>query len=379
MGRSVFDALLFFAAPMALSATSENPDWPEGVYAAIGLVFFLLLIGLAVYGVASTIKSIRLKTSQNEYQREKAELAKQYQEQPFHSGDAEGSGSVPAYDQKLLSRLASAREQAKISWGVTIFMAAVAFIFGLFSGLIVAVIVVVAVLIVILRHREKEYIVLYKERVVRKELSRYFQKLQYIPFAGIHPGKVKNSGLIKIGRTFFSEDYIKGTHHGVDFEQAEVNTYTKGNKSKVTYFNGRWIVLKLEKSIDSALCVYDKAFPFYKQAPSMSYKLQEVEMEDVAFNEKYKVITYNAHSAFYMLTPQIISNLTKITAYMSKEGSMPLAFFIFKNEVHIAVHNAKNAFEITAKEPLDIGYMQQKIANEVQLITDVINIFNAFF
>jgi Protein of unknown function (DUF3137). len=356
-------------------------------YVLFGFLFLCVLLFAILF---SAISRARLRRTGDEIERQrKAELRgeQKWRRQYARGEQQQPAAAPPISDDEMFRRMADTRKKANSSIRLLALLMPVAIILCFFIlpsdsvGISISFILFafVTLIVVVASHYKKNNNVLYKEHVVRNELARHFDYLQYSPFSGFLPERVSATGLITSGEVFDSADYVSAKHLGVNFEQAEVYTYTRHNESTITHFRGRWIILQLSKRIDYPLYVYDRWFPVFVTESPISHTYQQIETENVAFNNKYKIFAADGHSAFYMLTPQVMSNLLKITAYMSQGTLLPLAFYAFQNEVHIAVHSAEDAFEMTGRDPLDRRHFTMKIAHEVQLITDVINIFNAFF
>ena len=67
-----------------------------------------------------------------------------------------------------------------------------------------------------------------------------------------------------------------------------------------------------------------------------------METENLAFNEQFQILTNDAHSAFYTLTPHFMEHI--LSADNMANGRTMLCFD--EDRVHIAIDNNRDSFEI---------------------------------
>ena len=206
----------------------------------------------------------------------------------------------------------------------------------------------------------------YKKRFVRKALQAHFSELRYAPNRGIPEKTIANLHMMNMGTSFWSEDYYQGTYKGVRLEQAYVVIKKQGNRSSMTLFHGRWIIVDFNKPLRSGIQIVQNGF--LAAVPS---GFSRVELESEAFNRDFFVLAQNAHDAFYVLTPAFME---RIQALAGARRRLMLCFA--GNRLHIAIDDGKDAFEpgsVFRKLPTRTDTLAWVIDNEIREIIRLID------
>jgi len=98
----------------------------------------------------------------------------------------------------------------------------------------------------------------------------------------------------------------------------------------------------------------------------------DLETENAAFNEKYQILTPVPQTVFNILTPHFMEYIVNT----DKQAGAQTCFNFTGNEVHIALFNRRDLFEVYAKEILrgkSIAEIRMRIREDVKNITDVID------
>jgi len=130
-------------------------------------------------------------------------------------------------------------------------------------------------------------------------------------------------------------------------------------------FKGQWIICGLKKELAAPLRLRER----YVGVIAMK---SDVETEHVAFNEKYQILTSDPHTAFCILTPHFMEYIINV----DKQADAQTYFKFAGNEVHIALFNRRDLFEVNAKEILggkSVAEIRERIREDVKYITDVID------
>lgn len=244
----------------------------------------------------------------------------------------------------------------------------------------ISIILTVIVLVVIVLFAGKpymEYRSKYKEFFVQSSLEGIFENLIYEPNEGIPRDLIKNTQMMHMGNRYSSNDYIEADYNGVHFKQSDVciqeeSTDSDGDSTTTTLFRGRWMVFDFNKEFKANLQVVQKGFKNAKRKRFFGKeeeKYKKVEMEDVSFNNEFKVFAQNEHDAFYILTPQMMERIRKVANGI--EGR--LIFCFVGNVLHIGIHTNKDSFEPKLMKELDMETEKQKVLNDINLITGFIN------
>ena len=145
---------------------------------------------------------------------------------------------------------------------------------------------------------------------------------------------------------FYSNNLVEGNYLGLSFVQSDVKlvkrtTYTDSDgrtrTKNITVFQGPWAVIDFKKQFSTNLIVRERSKNFVDK---WSDGKSNVEMENVAFNEKFVVIAESDHEAFYLLTPQMMEHIMQ-----TERRFMGKIYFCFMDgKIHIAIDNGKNCF-----------------------------------
>ena len=159
---------------------------------------------------------------------------------------------------------------------------------------------------------QKEMKDLYKDAFVREPLMNNFENVHYEPNGGFLRENIEAFQLCEMGNSFWSEDYIRATFQGVNFEVAEVNMREVDRSSDSnrveTYFEGRMMVFHFPDKLVSSVSVFSQK---YKHRPLSRREAKEtkVELEMVQFNKDFDVYSENQQDAFYLITPHFMERL----------------------------------------------------------------------
>ncbi len=228
-----------------------------------------------------------------------------------------------------------------------------------------------------LRQEMKE---LYKEAFVREPLMNNFENVTYEPQWGFPADTVESFQLCQMGNQFYSEDYIRASYAGVDFEIAEVRVYDvystdDRDERSTTYFEGRMMVFHLPDKAVYPMSIFSRKYK-HRAISRREAKQTKVEFESSRFNKAYDVYAKNEHDAFYLITPQFMERL-EILADKYADG---IALHMIGNSVALAISEpGKNAFDAEIEVgKLDFDKEMAKVQGEIDdikmLITMILNL-----
>lgn len=213
---------------------------------------------------------------------------------------------------------------------------------------------------------------LYKELFVKGALEKNFQNVFYNPDWGFSKDDVKKFNLVKMGSDFSSEDYIKASYNGINFELSDVyvaDTTSDGENSSTTiFFKGRMIIFNLSDKKVSYLRMFSNNFRY--SAVRRKDKPNKVDLESVEFNKEFSVYSENAHDVFYLLTPQYMERIQSLNARYKS-----IAINIWDNRVIFAFNEPKNdAFDASSVlKKIDYQNELAKIQADIDDIKVIIN------
>ena len=223
----------------------------------------------------------------------------------------------------------------------------------------------------------KEFIKMYKEKIVVATLNSIFTDVHFDYERGIPSQVIADTNMMMMGNTYYSNDYFYGKYKDILFECSdvtiqEVTTDSDGNTQTTTYFDGQWYIFDFNKTFKGSFQVCEKSFHYSKRQGglfSKEAKDEKIEMEDQEFNKLFKVFGTDPHSVFYVLTPNTMERIKTINAQIP--GSL---LFCFKEtKLHVGVYNGKDLFEPKLRKPVNIAQDTAQTRKEIDAILQFVD------
>lgn len=214
---------------------------------------------------------------------------------------------------------------------------------------------------------KKEFKGIYKEMFAREALNELLDNVEYTWHRGFSELEVSTFDIVRMGNRYSSEDYLKASYKGVEFEQADVTIKyrTSGkNKRTIVYFEGKMLKFPVPPKKALMLQVFTDNFPYRAET---GYKMSKIDMEDVEFNRIYDVKSYDEHEAFYVLTPQFMERLKSIAGRYSSVG-----FHFKKGVLYVAMNTSRDSFDADFNNPVIYPKEMAKMQSDIQDIIDII-------
>ena len=216
----------------------------------------------------------------------------------------------------------------------------------------------------------KEYKALYKSTFVTGILGEFFDDVFYDWEHGFTTQAVSEFGLVKLGNRFYTEDYLSASYKGIHFVQADVKIqyHTSSGKSShtTTYFSGRMFVFDNPLKRVFSVQVFSDNFRYRAGNPG-GFKMHKVELESVAFNKAFDVGAVQEIDAFYMLTPHMIENLTRIR---NQYGNLGVHFA--GDKIFVGINCGMKAFDGDIKRPIDYNTEREQARQDSMVIINLI-------
>lgn len=210
----------------------------------------------------------------------------------------------------------------------------------------------------------------YKRSIGEPVLRLLMEDVQYKPGQGFSKEEIAGFGVYgNRYANYQSEDYIEGVYKGVYYRQADVKIERSQNESELSAMTrgltGRISVYDFKKGLTGDILIRSR-----QNSDGIIANLTKVDMENIAFNEKFEVYAKSAHMVFYLLTPQFMEYLLG----MDYLGSIVLRFT--GNQIIVLRNHITGIFEPDLKQPLDIPYEIGKSYQELKDILDFIDMLN---
>lgn len=218
---------------------------------------------------------------------------------------------------------------------------------------------------------------LYKEEIVRDALSQVFDQVSFNPDYGISCEQLSKTELVNTGNRFLSNDRICASYHGVSFEQSDIHIQKKsGKRNRVTIFCGRWMIFSFPKKFSCDLQIFTRDFSAAQQKGGVFFhreeRLSTIETENQEFNRIFVVRGNDQLEAFYLLTPHLIETLLTL----SYTFFCPMMLLFTDGQLHVALHNRKDALEPPLFGSLDITESRDRVREEMAVILQIIEELN---
>lgn len=232
------------------------------------------------------------------------------------------------------------------------------FPYGIALGIVVAATASLFAVAVFASSAKSNFAKRFKEEIVAATIKSLIPDARYTPNRGISKETIADTGMMKMGNVFESEDLVEATLSGVSFKQSDVTIIrrTHGGEdgsNKVTLFGGRWIVFDgFNKEFIGDTLVFGKGFDAAKSGSSIFNAQQnrrhKIELEDAMFNERFSVYTNDDHEVYYILTPQVMRSLLKIDTALSSR----IILCFVAHQVHVGLSREADSFEPKMNVPI---------------------------
>lgn len=269
--------------------------------------------------------------------------------------------------------------------GILLYLAIAFFIFQktqdftipLFGAFFATVIIVILCNVI----KEKtQFIKAYKDKVVVATLKTIFTDIHFDMERGIPESVIANTDMMMMGNIYTSNDYFYGKYKDIQFQCSDVTiqyeyTDSDGDTHTTTYFDGQWYIFEFNKQFKGSFQVCEKSFHYSKRQGglfSKKEKDEKIEMEDQEFNKQFKVFGTDAHSVFYVLTPQTMERIKTINSQIKGD----LLFCFKDNLLHVGVYNGKDLFEPHLRKKVDIERDTSTTRNEINAILQFVDILH---
>jgi len=213
--------------------------------------------------------------------------------------------------------------------------------------------------------------------IVRDALSEVFDVEFFEPRNHIESKVVSDAELVYDWNEISGSDLVRGRYKGIPFIFSDIklvdvqeSTDSDGHsqETRTTRFQGQWIILDTKRATPHRVRLRERG----QRKLTGSYKKSksDVETENAAFNEKFEILTGDAHTAFYILTPHFMETI--VAADESAAGRTYMCFT--GQQAQIAVHTGRDSFELgKGKETKNLAALRQRIQGEVKYITAIVD------
>ena len=202
--------------------------------------------------------------------------------------------------------------------------------------------IVFIVLLIIMAKKRSAYRAAYKAYFSHRVLESLLKDYKYEHSSGISSGELSNTGMVRLGNRFHSEDYVSGRYKNVGFTQSDLliqHEYTDsdGDTHTDTYFRGQWLVFEFPRKFVAKLAVIGHGC----REVIYPRKMEKFATESTEFNKKFRVFMQDGVEMFYLLDPKMIEAIQALgEKYKGK-----ISFLFVDQKLHIGLNNGADSFE----------------------------------
>ena len=230
---------------------------------------------------------------------------------------------------------------------------------------------------------QDEYNEFYKEVFVRALIGEIDESFTYSAYGGISQSEFNAAGIYRPS-TFYSEDSVRGVYKGVKFNLCEIISHEREYPRVNNKYVAAFVLLKyaFDKYSDfkgSVLkCEFNKKFNGKTVAVSKDFNTKFLGkkelLDDVKFNENFRVFTTDKVDARYLFTPAFMGKLNILKAYKNTLKSPSAAFM--DNKFYLFCFSRRNFFEGRLFDKLDIAEArrEQRYVRQMLSVIDELNL-----
>ncbi len=216
---------------------------------------------------------------------------------------------------------------------------------------------------------EKEF----KSKCMGKIINDIVPGSSYFPKLGIPLHEIYSYRLLKRGDREYIEDLIQGEVKGVKFrtcdlrlEERRVHHNSKGGTTVtyVPYFTGRFFEFDFNKVFKGNLIISESSIV-------TPFGMQKVNLESEEFNRKFRTYAKDEYSAFYVLTPHLMTSLLDLER--TNPGAISIS--MDSNKMAIALNNNRDTFSLKMNQKID-DYIFMSFKKDMEVINQIVEEMN---
>jgi len=213
--------------------------------------------------------------------------------------------------------------------------------------------------------------------VVQDALGEVFEDCAYSYENRLSGSVIEEARLISGWTSISGSDFAQGRYRGrgiefsdIKLEKITYRTNSDGSvrkKKRVLLFKGHWLVFELGRELPASIRVIERGGRRVGQAIKGMTK-GDVETENMAFNQQFRIQAEDPHTAFYILTPHFIEYIMAADAAAMARTSMCFT----GSRMHIALDSGRDLFEVGGSVK-DIAALRARIKSEVRYLTGILD------
>jgi hypothetical protein len=215
------------------------------------------------------------------------------------------------------------------------------------------------------------------EHVIKSILGEFFEVESYDTASRIPEEIIKGTGLIGGWDHSRGSDHLIGSYKSRKIELSDITLYYEErttdsdgdtHEREVIVFAGQWLICDFGKELPAKLRIREN---LGKLTGGYSKDGDDLDTENVAFNERYQVLADDPHTAFYVLTPHFMERILALDE--KAHGRLHLCFE--GSRVHIAVGGG-DLLEVSTKSAdyKNLDDLRSRFRGDIHYLTDLLDI-----
>lgn len=198
---------------------------------------------------------------------------------------------------------------------------------------------------------------------------RFYEQSQW------HVSSLKEFDILPSHNESKTEDFVSGTHKGVDLQLMEakliqVSRDSKGRTRRTTVFKGIFIQLGMNKSFKSKTIVKKDKGAIGNWFGKTFSSMENVALEDPVFEKEFQVYSNDQIEARYLLTTSFMERLLSLNKVF---GGNNIQCSFYQNRVLIMIASNENRFETSSiYQPATLEHEVTTLLHEMDEIFHII-------
>lgn len=213
----------------------------------------------------------------------------------------------------------------------------------------------------------------FKVKILSKIIKSINQSFTYIPQMHISRTEFEQAGIFKFvpNSKFRGDDFISGEINGVKFKMSDADlSEIRGS--------GRYAKrMQIFKGVVFIADFYKNFSPIFRLLLVSSKEAElsgkQIKLDNSEFNANFKTYTNDKITAFYILTPSLMSRILKL----KKQRKCDIDIAFWQNKIYIFINDQKDNFELDINTELSsLVRVFESYKNELSSFFDIINDLN---
>ena len=216
----------------------------------------------------------------------------------------------------------------------------------------------------------------FKNEIMPIAASTILKEVTFSSNGGIPSSVIEFTNSMSTGDVYRSSNLISGKYKDVGVSMCDLNIQDRtedsdGHTSYTTIFQGQWLIFDFNKNFKANVQVWEKNL-LGGISRNIFHVLKKVELEDIDFNKKFKVLSQNELESFYIMTPNMMEKIKEV----EKEVSGVLLLVFIDSKLHVGIKNGKTSFNVSLFTPINLEDFTRKCLRDLNAIIKFIDILD---